>query len=84
MMSATANLGNGPFNSMAEIGLHTELVMNQGDLAGSRDTLHKLESLRDHIQETIGFTFSARIKAEMSRTLAQVEADIQRLQAGSC
>ena len=69
---------------MAEIGLHTELVMNQGDLAGSGDTLHKLESLRDHIQETIGFTFSARIKAEMSRTLTEVEADIQRLQAESC
>ncbi len=84
MMSATANFGDGHFNPMAELGPHTELVMKQEGLAGSDDTLHKLESLRDHIQETIGFTFSARIKAEMSQTLAQVEADIRRLQAGNC
>jgi len=58
--------------------------MKYQPLSDSRETLHKLESLRDHIQETIGFTFSARIKAEMSRTLTEVEADIQRLQAESC
>ena len=80
-MSVMGNFLGQPFDAEGR-SIYAEGTASQQPLP---EALQKLILLRDHIQETIGFTFSARIKAEMGRTLMQLEAEIQRLlQTGTC